>query len=372
MSNLNFIKDANGDSIKFIGTISKFGIMMKYNLNDTKLAVKSLDVLGFTIKKDEQGRTTREPIKKHHENFLQKATPTSASQMRSFLGLARVLAPFSPGLSVQLAPLNKLAHKANAFKLENTHLQLIEEIKQQLTDIDKLYFYDPRYPIIAATDACNEGIGGVIYQVDDDGEYRILNWFSEPFSTQSRRNWPINKKECYAMNELIVKKYGFDVMEKLDSVIRGWLRTAEKDPSWTLSAGQKKWLNSSLGGSTPRGLSETIRKAIIRECKLVGGCDLPDQSRFRFGQLADKFASIRKRSSRLPSWIKSQAVNIFGPGYSYESDGDVYLIDMGGYYGFAMEFDGDWEIADEIDDKGYAVMRDQELGIGVRKSDLSD
>lgn len=182
---------------------------MKYNLNDTKLAVKSLDVLGFTIKKDEQGRTTREPIKKHHENFLQKATPTSASQMRSFLGLARVLAPFSPGLSVQLAPLNKLAHKANAFKLEDTHLQLIEKIKQQLTDIDKLYFYDPRYPIIAATDACNEGIGGVIYQVDDDGEYRILNWFSEPFSTQSRRNWPINKKECYAMNELIVKNHEF-------------------------------------------------------------------------------------------------------------------------------------------------------------------
>lgn len=101
-----------------------------------------------------------------------------------------------------------------------------------------------------------------------------------------------------AQNDVeIAKKYGFDVLDNLDRVIRGWLRTAEKNPEYTLSAGQKKWLNSALGGQTPRGLSETIRKAVIRECSLVGGCDLPDQSRFRFGQLADKFASIRKRHS---------------------------------------------------------------------------
>ena len=100
-----------------------------------------------------------------------------------------------------------------------------------------------------------------------------------------------------AQNDIeIVKKYGFDVMDRLDRVIRGWLRTAEKDPEFTLSAGQKKWLNGSLGGKTPRGLSETIRKAVIRECSLVGGCDLPDQSQFRFGQLAKKFASIRSKS----------------------------------------------------------------------------
>lgn len=86
-----------------------------------------------------------------------------------------------------------------------------------------------------------------------------------------------------AQNDIeIVRKYGFDVMANLDGVIRGWLRKAERDPEYTLSDVQKKWVNGALGGKTPRGLSDTIRKAVIRECKLSGGCDLPEPDRFRF------------------------------------------------------------------------------------------
>lgn len=85
-----------------------------------------------------------------------------------------------------------------------------------------------------------------------------------------------------------------------------------------------------------------------------------------------KKQTVFRRGSSMPSWIKKQAVNIFGPGYSYEFQSKIWLIDMSGSYGFAfIDSYGDWEIADETYDKNLAVMLAREVGIDVNKSDLS-
>ena len=44
-----------------------------------------------------------------------------------------------------------------------------------MTQIDGLHFHDPRYPVVAATDACNDGMGE-LSTATDEGKYRILNW----------------------------------------------------------------------------------------------------------------------------------------------------------------------------------------------------
>ena len=59
------------------------------------------------------------PIKKlptdQHKKFMDAPEPDTPGKMRSFLGLARVLAPFVPGLPLKLKELNKLAHAGKQY-----------------------------------------------------------------------------------------------------------------------------------------------------------------------------------------------------------------------------------------------------------------
>ena len=183
---------------------------MKYNI-DAKLAVRNIKILGYEIGEDDNGAPFKRIPTDQLNKFLQAKIPTTAGQMRSFLGLARVLQNFAPNLPNKLKELNKLAHAGKQFSslFTDKHKADIEQIKKSMTEIDGLHFHDPRYPVIAATDACNEGMGGVIYQVTDEVQYRILNWFAGPFSTKSQMNWATNKKEIYAINQLLTKNREF-------------------------------------------------------------------------------------------------------------------------------------------------------------------
>ena len=183
---------------------------MKYNI-DAKLAVQSIKILGYEISVDKDGTPVKKIPRDQHQKFMDAPLPDTPGKMRSFLGLARVLAPFVPKLPLKLRDLNKLAHAGKEFNKSFTkeHRKLVQEIKESLTTIDGLHFHNPKYPVIAATDACNDGIGGVIYQVTDDAEYRILHWFAEPFQTPAKENWATNKKECYAINQLLNKNREF-------------------------------------------------------------------------------------------------------------------------------------------------------------------
>ena len=171
----------------------------------------SIIVLFFDSSVNEDGVPIKKLPTDQHKKFMDAPEPDTPGKMRSFLGLARVLAPFVPGLQIKLRDLNRLAHAEKQYRTMFTdeHSKLIKEIKSSLQTIDGLHFYDERYPVVAATDACNDGIGGVIYQVTDKGEYRILHWFAEPFSTPAQANWATNKKECYAISQLLHKNYEF-------------------------------------------------------------------------------------------------------------------------------------------------------------------
>ena len=183
---------------------------MKYNI-DAKLAVQSIKILGYEISVDEEGTPVKKIPTDQHQKFMDAPLPNTPGKMRSFLGLARVLAPFVPMLPRKLKDLNRLAHAGKEFnkKFTDEHRKLIQSIKESLRTIDGIHFYNPKYPVIAATDACNDGIGGVIYQVTDSGEHRILHWFAEPFQTPAKENWATNKKECYAINQLLNKNREF-------------------------------------------------------------------------------------------------------------------------------------------------------------------
>ena len=84
-------------------------------------------------------------------------------------------------------------------------------------------------------------------------------------------------------NPDVIEKYGEDVLDKLERAIRGWLRKASGNAEYTLSAGQKRWLNQTLGGKSGI-LSPILRKYVVTECSKSGGCDLPDPDRFRFAR----------------------------------------------------------------------------------------
>jgi len=86
-------------------------------------------------------------------------------------------------------------------------------------------------------------------------------------------------------DEDVIEKYGEDVLSKLELAIRGWLRKASGNAEYTLSDGQKRWLNKTLGGKSGV-LSPILRRYVVTECSKSGGCDLPDPARFRFAGMS--------------------------------------------------------------------------------------
>lgn len=87
------------------------------------------------------------------------------------------------------------------------------------------------------------------------------------------------------------REYGKDkegnpvqVMDKIYSAVQGWLRKADREFDYELSAGQKKWLNGALGGT--RGiLGPYLKMAIRYHCMRDGVCNLrtlPKEDDFRF------------------------------------------------------------------------------------------
>lgn len=136
-------------------------------------AASSVEFLGHKI--DEQGLHKSD---KHIEAIRDAPKPSTPDQLELFLGKATYYSSFIPGLSTKARPLRDML-KAETFKWTPAGEQAYNELKNILISPQVLMPYDPKLPLILASDASKVGLGAVL-------SHRLSNGIECPIAYASR------------------------------------------------------------------------------------------------------------------------------------------------------------------------------------------
>ena len=135
--------------------------------------------------------------------------PSTAFQLKSFLGLANYFHSHIRNLSAMTEPLSEMLGK---YEKKNSHRRLewtprreaaFETVKEAIHRCPKLFFVQADLPIYLQTDSSDYGIGAYLFQKDGDVEYPVA--FLSKSLNKEQRKWAIPDKEAYAIFYTIKK-----------------------------------------------------------------------------------------------------------------------------------------------------------------------
>ena len=144
-------------------------------------------------------------------------TPTNCEQVRQFLGFAgyyrkfihnfaKIARPLIDIMAVCKKPRSNCKPKLDPKWHWNTEQQQAFEIlKEKLTSPPVLSYPDFSKPFKLHTDACQTGLGAVLYQ-EQDGLDRVIAYASRGLS-KSEKNYPTHKLEFLALKWSVTEKF---------------------------------------------------------------------------------------------------------------------------------------------------------------------
>ena len=117
--------------------------------------------------------------------IAEMAPPKTYTEIRRFTGMTGFFRRFIKGYSKIAKPLNDLL-EGKASKLKDEELDLMLEALQAFEDLKKkcmmapvLVFADFKKPFRLETDASRKGLGTVLLQESDDGQYHLVAFTSQ-------------------------------------------------------------------------------------------------------------------------------------------------------------------------------------------------
>lgn len=152
---------------------------LRVNKKKLQLCLKEVKLLGVSINGKEQ---LPSEIKKLEA--LEYERPKNVSELRRFLGLTGWFRQFIPNyaaLTVSLTDALKIKNK----KWWNWSEEMEEEfikLKTTLKNCGKLLLPNYDKEFLLRTDASNNGMGAVLLQKDNSGEWRPIQWASKKFT----------------------------------------------------------------------------------------------------------------------------------------------------------------------------------------------
>ena len=130
---------------------------------------------------------------------LQEArAPNDSAEVRSFLGLVNLSGRFISDLATKAEPLRRLTQKNVPFKWEKDQEKAFQELKNSLTDVDTLAYFNPALKTKVIADASPVGLGAVLLQEQGEGAWRAVCYASKSLSAVERR-YSQTEKEALAL-----------------------------------------------------------------------------------------------------------------------------------------------------------------------------
>jgi len=90
--------------------------------------------------------------------------PRDVSNVRSFIGITSYYRKFIEGFSKIAYPITSLKKKGKKYEWSEKCEESFKRLKELLTTTPILKIVDPHKDFVVCTDACNEGLGGVLIQ----------------------------------------------------------------------------------------------------------------------------------------------------------------------------------------------------------------
>lgn len=127
------------------------------------------------------------------------ALPSTKRALRSFLGLCNYYRSFVPHLADLVVPLQELLTKTHTKVCWSQTLQdTFNLVISHLAQATELSHPDYSRPLFVRCDASDLGVGGVLFQIDDNETERPISFVSKSFDT-TQRNWSVMDRELYAI-----------------------------------------------------------------------------------------------------------------------------------------------------------------------------
>ncbi|CAH2218004.1 jg19309 [Pararge aegeria aegeria] len=158
----------------------KGGLTLK--LSKCCFFLSSVDFLGFDVSADgiRPGCRKSEAVSKFPR-------PTNQHEVRQFLGLSGFFRRFIKNYAMITAPLTDLLRKNVGWSWNNERELAFEKVKDLLTKGPLLALYDPKAEMELHTDACKDGVAGILLQRNSNGALQPVSYFSRKTTDQERK-----------------------------------------------------------------------------------------------------------------------------------------------------------------------------------------
>ena len=173
-----------------LATLQECGLTL--NRDKCKFSVSEVTFFGYTISANGI-RPTDETV----TAIRNAPKPSSASEVRSFLGLVNYCSRFIPNLSTVAAPLQQLTHKGAPFTWTKLHQNAFESLQKTLTSNSVMAHFDPSAPTQLRVDASPFGLGAILTETHGD-ETRPVAYASRTLTAVKRR-YSQNEREAWAV-----------------------------------------------------------------------------------------------------------------------------------------------------------------------------
>ena len=124
-------------------------------------------------------------------------TPSSVTQVKLFLGMTNFCNRFIPNYSTITEPLQNLTRKDTIFTWERHHQEAFDTLKS-LLNATTMAFYNPDATTQIITDASPVGLGTILAQQQENGEYKPIAYGSRAL-TDTETRYSQTEKEALAV-----------------------------------------------------------------------------------------------------------------------------------------------------------------------------
>ena len=161
--------------------------------------------------------------------------PTTAKQVRSFLGLCSYYRRFVQSFAKIARPLHRLCEKQTKFEWTEECTQSFETLKSQLTTAPILAYPLPDLGFILDTDASDKSVGAVLSQ-SQEGSERVIAYMSKTMNKHEQQ-YCVTRKELLAV--VIALKtfhsylYGQKILLRTDNAAISWMKNLKKPTGQT-------------------------------------------------------------------------------------------------------------------------------------------
>lgn len=187
-----------------LGRLKQAG--MTCNLGKCEFLCKQVKMLGYII--STEGITTDPDKVRSIKEF---PTPTKVKQVRAFLGLCNFYRKFIPNYSLYIVPLCKLLKKGVKWHWGSEEQEAFPKIKDQFINTIALHHPDFSKPYYLQTDCSGLGLAGVLYQIGDGEEIKVLGFHSKALKGPELK-WTVTEQEFYAV---------ISCLKKFETYLRG-------------------------------------------------------------------------------------------------------------------------------------------------------